>query len=65
MKHMKSTHNTVIYVETKFEKNHQKHATFILSLLKWCPVKGYNTLLDVTLLKYFNTLLGVYLVKGL
>ena len=70
MKHIESTHNTEIYVETKFGKTTNNMLPSFSpfwsdALLKAYPIKGYNTLLDVTLLKDFNTLLGVCLVKGL
>ena len=70
MKYMKSTHNTVIYVETQFGKTTSNMLPSFSpfwsdALLKVFLVKGYNTLLDVTLSKDFNTLLGVCLVRGL
>ena len=70
MKHMKSTHNIVIYMETQFGKTTSNMLPSFSpfwsdALLKACHVKGYNTLLDVTLLKDFNTMLGVCLIKGL
>jgi len=65
MKHKGSTHNTKIYVETQFGKTTNNMLPSFLTLLKWCPIKGYNTLLNVTLLKDFYTLLGVCPVKGL
>ena len=70
MKHMKSTHDIVIYMETQFGKNPSNMLPSFShfwsdALLKVFPIKGYNILLDVTLLKDFNTLLGVCLVRGL
>ena len=70
MKHMKSTHDIEIYVETQFGKTTNNMLPSFSpfwsdALLKAYPVKGYNTLLDVTLLKRFNILLGVCLVRGL
>ena len=41
---MKSTHNTMIYVETQFGEKPP------ITFLEVYPIKGYNTLLDVTLL---------------
>ena len=70
MKHMRSTYNTKIYMETQFGKTTSNMLPSFSpfwsdALLKAYLVKGYNTLLDVTLLKDFNTLLGVFMVKGL
>ena len=70
MKHMKSIHNIEIYVETQFGKTTSNMLPYFSpfwsdAMLKVCPIKSYNTLLDVTLLKDFNTLLGVCMVKGL
>ena len=59
MKHMKSTHDREIYVEIQFGKTANNMLPSFSpfwsdALLKACPVKGYNTLLDVTLLKDFE-----------
>ena len=35
------------------------------TLWKACPIKGYNTLLNMTLLEDFTKLLGMVLVRGL
>ena len=56
MKHVESTHNIEIYMETQFGKTTSNMLPSFLTLLKWCLVKGYTTLLNVTLLKDFNTL---------
>ena len=70
MKHIELTHNIEIYVKIQFEKTTSNMLPFFSlfwsdALLKACPVKSYNTLLNVTLLKDFHTLLGVCPVRGL
>ena len=65
MKHKESTHNIDIYMETQFGKTTGNMLPSFLTILKWCLVKGYNTLLNVTMSKDFNTLLEVCIVREL
>ena len=56
MKHMKSTHDIEIYVETQFGKTTSNMLPSFSplwsdALLKAYPINDYKTLLDVTLLK--------------
>ena len=62
MKHMKSTHNTMSYMETQFgETTSNMLPSFSPfwsdAFLKIRPIKGYNTLLDVTQLRNFKHLI--------